>query len=109
MQWMDQEINTFVSLGDDPSLMPSGLKITRIYPNLFNATTTIDFELSQAQYLQLSLCDVQGREIDLLLNRWLEAGAHTAELHLPNLASGVYLIRLQGVNQIVRSKIVLIK
>ena len=109
MQWMDQEINTFVSLGDDPSIMPTGLKITRIYPNPFNATTTIDFELGQAQQLQLRLSDIQGREIDLLLNRWVEAGAHTAVLHLPNLASGVYLLRIQGINQIARSKIVLIK
>ncbi len=64
------------------------------YPNPFNPTTEIRFELPASSMVNLTVYDTQGREVRRLLNEELGAGNHTATFEATGLPSGVYLYRL---------------
>ena len=66
------------------------------YPNPFNPSTTIEFELPEVSRVKLSVYDILGREVTLLVNETLNAGVHEVRFHGSNLPSGVYLYRIQA-------------
>ncbi len=70
------------------------------YPNPFNPTTTIEFSLSTADYVTLSIVDCLGREVATLISDNLNSGRHTAHWDAHHFSSGVYFYRLTapGVN-----------
>ncbi|HMB92556.1 MAG TPA: Spy/CpxP family protein refolding chaperone [Rhodothermales bacterium] len=64
------------------------------YPNPFNPSTEIRFDLPEASHVSLVVYDVQGREISTLVDEQLGAGEHTATFNAANLPTGTYLYRL---------------
>ncbi|MBN2357761.1 T9SS type A sorting domain-containing protein, partial [candidate division KSB1 bacterium] len=69
------------------------------YPNPFNPTTTIVFTLPQASAVNLSVYDIRGRLVAMLLDDWLQAGEHALVWNASHLTSGTYLIRLKSDDQ----------
>jgi ligand-binding sensor domain-containing protein len=69
---------------------PQKFHLAQNYPNPFNASTTIRFSLPQREHVILRVFDVQGREVETLVNRQLDAGNHTATFTPPSAASGLY-------------------
>lgn len=66
------------------------------YPNPFNPSTTIRYTLTQRTTVRLAVFDVLGREIATLVNGEEDAGSHLARFEGSNVASGVYLFRMQA-------------
>ncbi len=64
------------------------------YPNPFNPETTIRFNLPDAGNAKLTVYNVLGEQVANLVNRELEAGQHNVKFNAANLASGVYIARL---------------
>jgi hypothetical protein len=85
---------TSVSSGVDNIPMKFGLH--QNYPNPFNPSTTIRFELPQSSDVRLSVFDLLGREVSVLVNEKKEAGYHSVNFDASNLFSGVYFYRLQA-------------
>jgi hypothetical protein len=84
-------------------------ELSQNYPNPFNPSTTMEFTLPKSEFVTLKVYNVLGEEIKTLVNNKLQAGNHTYEFDGSNLASGVYLYRIEaGEFQQVR-KMVLIK
>ena len=85
-------------------------KLEQNYPNPFNPTTTIGFGIPEKGNVRLSILNILGEEIKVLLNEEMEAGYHSvdfsAESGLPN---GVYLYRLQAGNYIETKKMILLR
>ena len=79
------------------------------YPNPFNPTTTIPFDLKAAGAVTLQVYDVMGREVATLVNGSLAAGRHTLVFDARNLPSGVYLYRLTTAGYTEMHKMVLLK
>lgn len=79
------------------------------YPNPFNPVTTIRFALAQRSRATLKLHDILGREVMTLVDKELPSGEHRAVLDATNLASGVYLCRLQAEALSETRKIVVLK
>ncbi len=79
------------------------------YPNPFNASTVISFELRVASDVKLIVYDVQGREVQSLVTGHLSLGYHKVVWNAEGFASGVYFARLEseGFNQM--HKLLLIK
>lgn len=80
------------------------------YPNPFNPITTITFVLERAQHAQLSVYDVNGREITSLFNGQAEAGqVYRFAFDGAQQASGVFIAQLRAGNFIQRRKMLLVR
>ncbi len=64
------------------------------YPNPFNPETTIRFNLPDAGNAKLTVYNVLGEQVANLVSRELKAGQHNVTFNATNLASGVYIARL---------------
>lgn len=65
------------------------------YPNPFNPTTTIRFDIAQEGFVSLRVFDVLGREVSTLVSEWMEPGSYSRVLDASSFATGVYFYRLQ--------------
>lgn len=79
------------------------------YPNPFNPTTQIRFSIPESGSVQLTVHDILGREVAILVNGTFPAGEHQTTFDATNLSSGVYLYRLQAGNQILTGKLMLVR
>jgi len=79
------------------------------YPNPFNPTTTIAFDLVEAGHVTLRIYDVMGREVAVLVNGYLPAGRHREVFDAGRLPSGLYLYKLTSGRFTDMQKMVLLK
>ena len=79
------------------------------YPNPFNPSTSISYQLKSAGQVKLSVFDILGREVAVLVDGMQTAGAHEARFDGSGLASGVYIYRLQAGTFVEQKKMVLEK
>jgi photosystem II stability/assembly factor-like uncharacterized protein len=78
------------------TVAPGSFLLAQNYPNPFNPVTTITYELPGSSDVRLSVFDVLGREVSVLVDERMEAGAHVIRFDGSTFASGVYLYRLQA-------------
>jgi hypothetical protein len=64
------------------------------YPNPFNASTTIEYSLSEEQFVTIRLYDLLGREVSTLISGQLQAGDHSVTFDASDLSSGLYFYRM---------------
>ncbi|MBL0062891.1 MAG: T9SS type A sorting domain-containing protein [bacterium] len=64
------------------------------YPNPFNPSTTIAFDLNARAQVSLDVYDVTGRLVRTLINEQLNAGSYTHNFDAQGLPSGAYFARL---------------
>jgi hypothetical protein len=79
------------------------------FPNPFNASTTIQFTVPRRSWITLKIYDVAGKEIETLVNGTLEQGHQTIRWEPRNIASGVYLGRLDAGTARRQFKLLLVK
>ncbi len=79
------------------------------YPNPFNPETTIKYTLARNSDVTLKIFDVLGREIVTLVNSSQTAGEHSVKFNAENLASGLYIYRLQADGFAASKKMLLLK
>ncbi|MEP1304344.1 MAG: T9SS type A sorting domain-containing protein [Balneola sp.] len=97
-----------VSNEENPEI-PTSVSLKQNYPNPFNPTTTIRFELDQATFAKLAVYDLLGRKVRELVNEIRPAGINTIQFDATNLASGVYLYRLEANGVVQTKRLTLIK
>jgi hypothetical protein len=89
-------INQTSSASRQSTKRETGFLLEPNYPNPFNPQTTIRFELGDAQGVSLKVYSLIGNEVATLIsNQRLAAGSYQVSFVATNLASGVYLYRLQ--------------
>ena len=76
--------------------IPPGFRLEQNYPNPFNPSTTITFSIPSEQHVRLRVFDLLGREIISLLDERMPSGQHSVEFDVQNMASGVYLCRVEA-------------
>lgn len=79
------------------------------YPNPFNPETTLRFEVRAAQHVRLSVFNALGQRVQMLVDGWVEAGAHEARFDGYDLPSGTYFSRLVTEAGVVTRTMVLAK
>lgn len=94
---------------DDAVELPTTVTLDGNYPNPFNPTTTIRFELPSSADARLEVFDVMGRLVRTLHEGTLPAGSHLVTFEADGLASGTYLARLTAAGTVVTTKMVLAK
>jgi hypothetical protein len=84
------------------SAMPTTFQIQRNYPNPFNPQTAIQYGLAETGHITLTVYDVRGRLVDVLVDGHMPAGWHSATWEASHFPSGLYMTVLQaGSNRIV--------
>ncbi len=79
--------------------IPAGFRLHQNFPNPFNSSTTIEFEITAAGFVSLSVYDVLGRKVSTLVEGALEPGVHRRTFDGNALASGIYFYRLEAVER----------
>ncbi len=79
------------------------------YPNPFNPSTVVGFQLSVAGQATLKVYDLLGREVAVLVNGALPAGAHSVTFDAAGLPSGVYMYKLEAGGQSMTRRMTLVK
>ena len=93
---------------DDFILQASSFSLTA-YPNPFNATTQIRFDVPQTAHVELRIYDVQGRLVDELASRMFEAGSHSVSYDAGNRATGMYIVKMTSGEFSSAQKVMLLK
>ncbi len=102
--------NDLTGVNPDESIAPIHHGITSNYPNPFNPSTTISYQLSSAADVKIKVVDILGKEIIMLVNEFQSPGYHKAELNGADLNSGIYFALLYANRNFVNCrKIVLVK
>jgi glucuronoarabinoxylan endo-1,4-beta-xylanase len=89
--------------------IPSAFRLEQNFPNPFNPTTTITFQIPNSSYVTLNVYDVLGREVRRLVNEELTAGAYKTTFDATGLASGVYVYTLHAGDVVQTKKLVLLR
>jgi len=97
-----------LSAGDSRADLPASLNLAA-YPNPFNPTTTLAFNLPATQRVHLVIYDLVGRARQTLADGILPAGEHRTSFDASALPSGIYFARLTGKNFSVTQKLLLLK
>jgi hypothetical protein len=102
------QFNTTTYLNSEKELI-TGFILNQNYPNPFNPSTTISWQSPVSGKQTIKVYDVLGKEVATLVDEYRNAGSYEVEFNAGNLASGVYLYKLQAGNFVQTKKMVLIK
>jgi hypothetical protein len=86
------------SVEDASAQLPSSYKLLQNYPNPFNPMTVMSYMIPVSSMIRLSVFDVLGREVAVLVNEEKSAGMHTMSWDAAGFPSGVYFYRLTAGN-----------
>ena len=89
--------------------VPDKFNVNGNYPNPFNPSTVISYQLPEASLVNLAVYDISGRQVAQLIDGWRNAGQHEATFDASHLSSGVYLYTLSASGHSVTGKMMLIK
>ena len=92
---VDMEEEFKVTVDVDNGLNPYETTIVANYPNPFNPTTTIEFDLAKAGFVDVTVYDLQGRKVVNLFNGNLDKSqGYTFNWDASSVASGQYFARI---------------
>jgi len=89
--------------------VPERFELSQNYPNPFNPSTTIDFSLPKAGYVEVILYDVTGRQVAALVSDPFKAGTYSLTFDGSKLSSGVYFYKITAGDFTDTKKMVLVK
>ena len=71
-------------------------EINHVYPNPFNPQTTIVYTIPESQHIKLSVFNLIGREVSVLVDDQMASGRYSIQFDGSHLSSGVYFLHLQS-------------
>ncbi len=98
-----------VGIQDAQNPKTQDYKLDEPYPNPFNPTTAISYELAKAGYVGLVVYDVLGKVVKSLVNEQQQAGRYTVAFNASNLPSGIYFYTMKSGSFTSTKKMLLIK
>ncbi|MFA7288926.1 MAG: T9SS type A sorting domain-containing protein, partial [Melioribacteraceae bacterium] len=94
---------------EDNGIIPSRYELSQNYPNPFNPTTKIVYNIPQEGVVTLKVFNMIGQEVASLVNEIKSAGSHQINFNAKELASGMYIYRIQVGSFTSAKKMLLIK
>ena len=89
--------------------LPQPFGLSSVYPNPFNSTTAIEYALPFASDVSVSIYNIHGQIVDVLLDRVMSAGVHSVVWDADEVSTGVYFINLSSKTKSTYTKVVLCK
>jgi photosystem II stability/assembly factor-like uncharacterized protein len=90
-------------------IFPKELTLYQNYPNPFNQSTNIGFYLPVSQSITLTIYNLLGKKVDMVVNELLEKGKHIIQWYPENQSSGIYIYRLETGSCVKSGKCILLK
>jgi len=94
---------------ETPADLPKELTLDQNYPNPFNPSTVISYAMPEQAHVRLAIYDLTGRRISTLVDEQQGPGRHNVTWDASQLASGVYIYRLEAAGQKQTRRMTLIK
>jgi hypothetical protein len=107
--------NNFLELGkiagenEGEQYLPKAFRLYENYPNPFNPSTIIKYEIAEFSLVNIALFDVLGNKIETILSEEKPAGIHTVKFNAANLPSGIYFFRIKAGLFVKTKKMMLLK
>jgi len=79
------------------------------YPNPFNPTTTIEYSIAKASFVEIKIYDILGGEVASLVKENKAPGKHSVRFNASNLPSGIYFYRIVSEKFSATKKLILLK
>ncbi|NNJ52685.1 MAG: T9SS type A sorting domain-containing protein, partial [Ignavibacteriaceae bacterium] len=90
-------------------VLPIEYALEQNYPNPFNPSTTIKYSIPEDGFVKLAVYNMLGEEVSTLINTQQKAGRYEVTFDASELASGVYIYRLEAANYTASKKLMLMK
>ena len=93
----------------EPGNLPSSFRLEQNFPNPFNPTTTINYTMPSKNFVNLSVFNLIGEQLQILVNEEQEAGSHQINFDGSSLPSGIYFYKISSSNFTETKKMILMK
>lgn len=100
---------TIVDVKESLRALPNVFSLSHNYPNPFNPTTTIKYELPEGINVQLVIYNILGEKVAELVNSFQKAGIYKVVWNAKDFASGVYIYKIKAGKFISSKKLILLK
>jgi hypothetical protein len=90
-------------------VIPKSYSLSQNFPNPFNPTTKIEYQIPELSFVTLTVYDVLGNEITTLVNEEKSIGSYSVDFNATALPSGIYFYRLQASEFVETKKMILLK
>jgi hypothetical protein len=108
MEW-GLMLNSSVGIHNIEGEVPNKYSLEQNYPNPFNPSTTIRFRIPKAGLVKIVVYDINGREVETLVNENLKEGIFNTEFDASKYSSGVYFYKLTASDYTDTKRMILIK
>ena len=88
---------------------PRKFYLSQNYPNPFNYGTVIEFSIPTGTHVKLTIYDILGREVEVLVDKYLEPGVYKVRFNGSEMPTGVYFYRIVAGSFISVKKMLLVK
>jgi hypothetical protein len=90
-------------------VLPQSMYLRQNYPNPFNPETRIEYGLPRAGEVRLTIYNILGQNVAELVNKSQNAGRYTITWRPENIASGLYIYRLEAGDIVKTRKLLFMK
>lgn len=90
-------------------VIPNKFQLFQNYPNPFNPMTKIKFQIPNYSHVKITIFDLLGKEIKVLVNESLNTGVYETQWNAINYSSGLYFYKLEAENFVETKKMILTK
>ena len=96
---------------DNSKISSQKFTLNNIYPNPFNNSTLIDFELGEEykDEIQITFFDIRGRVVETIDKNSLKVGYNSLSWNANNLSNGIYFIEFKAADKRIINKLTLLK
>jgi flagellar hook assembly protein FlgD len=83
--------------------LPMDFELYQNYPNPFNPSTTISYNMPQSGHVELTIYNVKGEKVDILVNEFQQSGKHVIQWDARDrngteVSSGIYYVQIKALN-----------
>ncbi len=103
---LNQKVLAVQGTGD---VSPNVFKLAQNFPNPFNPSTVIRYQLPLSNQVSMKVYDAIGREVATLVNEVKEAGYYSVTFDASKLSSGIYFVKLQSGEKVQLKKMILLR
>nr|MBP9095685.1 T9SS type A sorting domain-containing protein [Ignavibacteria bacterium] len=89
--------------------IPAKYSLSQNFPNPFNPSTTINYEIPNSNFVSLKIYDIMGREVAILINQFQQPGFYNINFNASKLPGGIYFYKIQAGNFSAVKKLLLLK